>query len=283
MKKIVPVSLLILFVGGCANLPFQIPGGIAPTLAQVATQAAEVVEVVATNTPVPVEPTPTEVPAAVVMPKIEPDQTVTLFLDGLKSGGKFALTSNLFSSAFAARVKDDTGLDALFGPTDELGEFKVGSPTISSDSSHSSLEGTLYIPEPVNARFELVQENGEWKIDNIEMLSEAGEYPENPEEVVLAFLTAYQEAPDRMSSFLVSSRRAQQPPGGATAMLQINGDLGGMVVQSAAVSPEPPTAAITVTILAGGREYQRRFLLTIENSVWGIDAIEDLTGQTSTE
>ncbi|NLF50013.1 MAG: hypothetical protein GX577_02645 [Leptolinea sp.] len=283
MKKLIPVFLLFSLLGGCANLPFQIPGVAVPTLAQVATLASDVVEVVATNTPVPQEPTATEVPSLPVQPKIQPEQTVTLFLDGLKSGASYNLTSNLFSADYASQIKDDAGLAGIFGTTEDLGEFKVGYPTISSDSMSSTLESTLYIPEPINVQFSLVLENGEWKINDIIVLSPIGEYPSNPEEVVLAFLAAYQEAPDRMSHFLVSSRRAQQPPGGATSMLQINGDLGGMVVQSAAVSPEPPTASIEVTILAGGKEYQRRFLLTIENSVWGIDAIEDLSGQDTVE
>lgn len=283
MKKIISIALLVFILGGCANLPFQIPGVAAPTLEKIATQAVEIVEVVATNTPVPAEAAATDVPEIPVMPKIQPEETVTLFLDGMKSGAGFNLMSNLFSSSYADRIKDDAGIVGIFGSAGDLGDFKVGYPTISSDSMSSTLEGTLYIPEPVNAKFSLIVENGEWKINDITVLSKAGTYPSNPEEVVLAFLTAYQESPDRMSNYLVSSRRLQQPPGGATAMLQISGDLGGMVVQSAAVSPEPPTASITVTILAGGTNYQRRFLLTIENSVWGIDAIEDVSGQESIE
>ncbi len=70
-------------------------------------------------------------------------------------------------------MKDDAGLTAILGSVGSLGEFKIGSPTISSDSLNSTLEGTIYMPQPSNIRFTLVVENGEWKIDEITILSDS--------------------------------------------------------------------------------------------------------------
>lgn len=268
--------LLIMLLGtGCSSLPFQIPGISQPTLA-----ATLSIPITVTPQPAASEPTnapketSTLAPTTPVLPKIDPEKTVSLFLEGQKTGAKFTLTSNLFSSAYAVKIKDDTGLEAILGKSDALGEFKVGSPTYAPDLQKASLEATIYKPEPTNMRFNLIMENGEWKIDEISSITTGGEYPANPENVVLSFLTAYQEAPDRMSGFLTATRRAQQPPGGAVGMLQISGNLEGMVVQSAAVSPEPPTASIVVIIRASGKDYLRKFFLTKEASIWGIEAIE---------
>jgi hypothetical protein len=272
LKKIsVLVLLLTILATGCAyvpNLPFQIPG-----LSQPSPTVAPVKPVVVEATAIPV-PAVTLTPTMLVLPKIDPEKTVTLFLDGQKAGATFVLTSNLLSAGYANKLKDDAGLAAVFGSAASVGEYKIGTPTYSPDSLKSTVEGTIYMPQPSNVRFTLIVENGEWKIDEIALLSTAGDYPTTPEDVVLSFLTSYQEAPDRMSNFLVPSRRAQQPPGGSGAMLQINGSLEGMVVQSAAVNPEPPTASIVVIIRAGGKDYPRTFLLTKNGSNWGIDAIE---------
>jgi hypothetical protein len=266
------VLLVSLLASGCASLPVQIPGISKPTQTAAPTQT---VAVVATSTPqVKPDLAATITPAMPVMPKVDPEKTVTLFLDGQKAGATFVLTSNLLSAAYAGKLKDDAGLAAVFGTADSIGEYKIGSPTYSPDSLKATMDGTIYMPQPSNVRFTLVLENNEWKIDDIVLLTTAEEYPTTPEGVVLSFLTSYQEAPDRMSNFLVPSRRAQQPPGGAGAMLQINGSLEGMVVQSAAVNPDPPTAAIVVIIRAGGKDYPRTFLLTKDTSNWGIDAIE---------
>jgi hypothetical protein len=269
LKKIsVFVLLVTVLASGCANFPLQIPG-----ISQPSPTAAPIKPTAVAATVVP-QPVVTMTPTMPVLPKIGPEKTISLFLDGQKAGATFVLTSNLLSAGYAGRLKDDAGLAAVFGTAESVGDYKIGTPTYSPDSLKSTLEGTIYMPQPSNVRFTLVIENGEWKIDEITLLSSTGDYPTTPEEVVLSFLTSYQEAPDRMSNFLVPSRRAQQPPGGAGAMLQISGNLEGMVVQSAAVNPEPPTAAIVVIIRAGGKEFHRTFLLTKDASFWGIDAIE---------
>lgn len=276
MKKTTIVLMLItLLAAGCSSLPVQIPG-----LSQ-STPTVGATPVIATAQPTqptqstqPPQPEFTATPTMPVQPKIDAEKTISLFLDGQKAGATYALTSNLMSAAYAAKVKDDTGLIALLGTPESIGSYKIGSPSYSADLSKATLEGTIYLPEPSNARFSLIIENSEWKIDDVTLLSSTGDYPTTPEAVVLSFLTSYQEAPDRMSNFLIPSRRAQQPPGGAAGMLQINGSLEGMVVQSAAVNPDPPSASIHVVIRAGGKDYVRRFLLTKDASLWGIDAIE---------
>ncbi len=276
LKKISFAFLLILLLAtGCSTLPIQIPGITQPTLAATLSVPITVTPPPAVNEPAgKPKATATLAPTTPVLPKIDPEKTVSLFLEGKKTGAKFTLTSNLFSAAYASKINDDAGLEAILGPVETLGEYKVGSPSYSADLMKASLEMTIYKPQPTNMRVDLIMENNEWKIDEITPITTGGEYPSNPEGVVLSFLTAYQESPDKMSSFLTGARRGQQPPGGAAGMLQINGSLEGMVVQSAAVSPEPPTASIVVIIRAGGKDYPRKFFLTKEASLWGIDAIE---------
>ncbi len=224
MKKICVIILVSILASGCANLPVQIPGLSLPTLAAVSTQT---VVMEATEKP---QAAVTITPTMLILPQVDPEKTVSLLLDGQKAGATFVLTSNLLSAGYAAKLKDDAGLAAVFGSAESIGEYNVGSPTYSADGLKSTLDGTIYMPQPTNVKFLLVTENGEWKVDEIVMLSSTGDYPTTPEGVVLGFLTSYQEAPDRMSSFLIPSRRAQQPPGGAGAMLQISGSLEGMVV-----------------------------------------------------
>jgi hypothetical protein len=268
LKNITFLIIFAFLASGCANLPFQLPGVASP----------------ATQTPIPL-PTATEIratevptaaPSATVLPspKNDPVKALTIFLDGQKGGAPFALTSNLLSSSLASVVKDDSALKTMLGAPESIGEFKIGSPAFSNDLQSSILETTVYTPEPSNIRFSMVVENGEWKIAEIKVLTGAVDYPATPENVVLSFLAAYQEAPDRMSNYLTSTRRAAQPPGGAAAMLQISGGLEGMVIQSAAVNPEPASASIKVLIRAGGKDFPRTFLLTKDNTNWGIEAIE---------
>lgn len=288
MKKLTIVLFLFtILLSGCAGLP-QIPALAIPTAAVLATPipngptktpAAEAVPsiaapaVAAPTTAAPViEPTFSS--AMPVLPEIDPEKTVSLFLEGKKANANFALASTLLSAKYAAQVKDDAGLAAIFGTDAVIGEYKVGVPSYSADALSSSLDSTIYLPEASNVRFNLVMENNEWKIDGIAILTQSGEYPTTPEGVILGFLASYQEAPDRMSSFLTSTRRGQQPPGGSTAMLQISGNFEGMVIQSAAVNPDPPTASIVVVIQAGGKNYPRKFILTRDAAGWGIDSIE---------
>jgi hypothetical protein len=278
---IIPV-LLTLTLSGCAAIP-QIPSLAIPTAAVLATAIPNG----PTKTPAAAVPPTTSAPAAAtsaataapamqVLPAIDPEKTVSLFLEGEKAKANFALASKLFSANLIAQVKDDAGLAAILGKDSVISEYKVGFPSYSADALSASLESSVYLPQPSNIRFNLVLENNEWKIDGLTILTKSGEYPTAPEGVVLAFLASYQEAPDRMSGFLTAARRAQQPPGGSTAMLQISGNFEGMVVQSAAVNPDPPTASIIVMIQAGGKDYLRKFILSRDVAGWGIDSIESL-------
>lgn len=276
MKYFIILLIFAIFLGGCSSLPFQVPEIQIPGVANTHEQP------VAAETPVP-EPTspaqPTIAPTEISQPKIDPASAVQIFLDGQKEGIPYALTSNLLSSSLSSKVKDDNGLRGLMGSPESISEFKSGSPTFSGDLQKATLEVTMYSPQPTNLRFSLLVENGEWKIDEIVLLSGSAEYPVTPEGVVLNFLTSYQESPDRMSNYLTADRRASQPPGGAAAMLQIRGTLEGMVIQSAAVNPEPPSAVIKVLIRASGVDYPRTFLLARDAGGWGIDAIDVTNGQ----
>jgi hypothetical protein len=272
LKKINVVLLTAFLLTGCSSLPVQLPILSVPTAAVLATVPAA--NTVVEPTHIPPTAAVTATPTMLVLPKIDPEKTVSLFLDGKKANADFALISKLLSANYASQLKDDAGLAAVFDPEAVIGEYKIGTPTYSADSQSATLDSTIYMPEPSNVRFTLVLENAEWKIDQVTVITTSSDYPTAPEGVVLGFLTSYQEAPDRMSSFLTATRRGQQPPGGASAMLQISGSLEGMVIQSAAVSPEPPTASIVVVIRAGGKDYPRKFILSKDGSGWGIDAIE---------
>jgi len=266
MKNVSFLILIMILFSGCTSLPFKLPGVSSPSTATPAPQPI----VVETETQVKLTSTPTSVPR----PKNDPSKAITIFLDGQKAGTPFALTSNLLSSSLASSVKDDPALKVLLGSQAHISDFKISSPSYTQDLQKSSVEATVYMPQSSNLRFSMLIENGEWKIEEIKVLSGIDEYPTTPEGVVHSFLITYQEAPDRMSNFLTATRRSAQPPGGASSMLQISGSLEGLVIQSAAVNPEPPSAAIKVMIRAGGKDYSRNFLLTKENANWGIDAIE---------
>jgi hypothetical protein len=270
LKNFTLFLVLTILLSGCANLPFQLPGSAKPATATALPEPSKVVATVKAES----SPTPTSAP----QPKNDPTKALTIFLDGQKSGTPYALISNLLSSSLSTKIKDDAGLKLILGSPESIGEFKIGSPSFSDSQQKSILDATVYMPKPANLRFAMVVENGEWKIDEIKVVSGTEDYPTTPEGVVLSFLTAYQEAPDRMSNFLTATRRSTQPPGGATAMLQINGGLEGMVIQSAAVNPDPPTASIKVLVRAGGKDYPRTFFLTKDDANWGIDGIEITTG-----
>lgn len=98
-------------------------------------------------------------------------------------------------------------------------------------------------------------------------------YPADPEGVVAAFLTAYQDNPQDMQSYLSSGRLADLPEGGVNAFLGITGQLDGFAIQSAAVSPNPPAAVIAVGMVVDGSETSRYFYLAFDYSHWVIDDI----------
>ncbi|NPV76400.1 MAG: hypothetical protein HPY59_08485 [Anaerolineae bacterium] len=101
-------------------------------------------------------------------------------------------------------------------------------------------------------------------------------YPQTPEMVVNAFLTAYQDNPVEMSSFLGAARLLSMPEGGVNALLGVTGKLEGFAIQSAAVNPDPPEALLEVGLAVDGSEMRRRFHLSFENGRWVIENIETI-------
>lgn len=98
-------------------------------------------------------------------------------------------------------------------------------------------------------------------------------YPPDPEGVVSAFLAAYQGQRQDMPSYLSSGRMANLPEGGAVALLGVTGQLDGFAIQSAAVSPDPPTAIVEVGMVVDGGQILRQFYLVFDYSRWAIDDI----------
>lgn len=105
-------------------------------------------------------------------------------------------------------------------------------------------------------------------------LERGADYPDTPEGVVLAFLNAYQEDPEQMSRYLSRAWLGLLPESGGASLLEIDGDLEGFAIQSAAVSLEPPGAVIVTGIQAGGVETLRRFTLGKEDGYWVVLSIE---------
>lgn len=99
-------------------------------------------------------------------------------------------------------------------------------------------------------------------------------YPQTPEMVVNAFLSAYQDNPAEMSAFLSAARLLAMPEGGVNTLLGITGKLESFAIQSAAVNPNPPEALLEVGLMADGSEMIRRFHLLSEDERWVIDGIE---------
>lgn len=102
-----------------------------------------------------------------------------------------------------------------------------------------------------------------------------GQYPEDAEGVVIAFLTAYQSDQEEMAQYLSQAFQKTIPEGGPGLLLQFRDILEGYAVTSAAVSKDPPAAIITVAIkIAGTADSTRVFTLAKEDGKWVITGIE---------
>lgn len=99
-------------------------------------------------------------------------------------------------------------------------------------------------------------------------------YPETPELVVTAFLSAYQDNPVDMYGYLSAGRLQAMPAGGMEEFLGITGKLEGFAIQSAAVIPDPPVAQLEVGLVIDGNETKSLIDLVFENGRWLIDAVE---------
>jgi hypothetical protein len=103
----------------------------------------------------------------------------------------------------------------------------------------------------------------------------SGQYPEDAEGVVIAFLTAYQSDQEGMAQYLSQAFQKMVPDGGAGMLLQFRDILEGYAVTSAAVSKDPPAAIITVAVkVAGTADSTRVFTLAKEDGKWVITGIE---------
>lgn len=199
---------------------------------------------------------------------------VTGFLSALQNDPTAAGAQTFLSPTLQQQVSAGTSPATLGGLQGTVPAFELSAVTFAPDAGRAFVDASLLYAEPLNTRFELVKTGDGWKIDSITSQQGDAGYPSSPEMVVQIFLTAYQEAPDQMNQFLSASRLEQLPPGGAVGMLNINGSLEGSMIDSAAVNPDPPMAAITVSMRVGGEDVTRVFSLIKEGGRWKITNIE---------
>lgn len=200
--------------------------------------------------------------------------TVTGFLTALQNDPSGASAQAFLGPTLQQQVSAGTSTASLGGMEGTVPAFELSAVTFAADTARAFVDASLLYATPLNTRFELVKTDGGWKIDSITSQQGDAGYPSSPEMVVQIFLTAYQEAPDQMNQFLSSTRLEQLPPGGAVGMLNINGSLEGSMIDSAAVNPDPPMAAITVTMRVGGQDQTRIFSLIKEDGRWKITNID---------
>lgn len=99
-------------------------------------------------------------------------------------------------------------------------------------------------------------------------------YPATPEDVVSAFLRAYQEDANLMFQYLTPALQSQLPAEGITEVLAFDGVLEGFAIQSGSSGATPEMSVVTVNVQINGVGAQRNFYLTLVNQMWQIDAIE---------
>ncbi len=201
-------------------------------------------------------------------------EAVTGFLTALQSDPNNASAQTFLSPTLQQQVSAGTSPATLGGLQGSVPAFELSAVTFAPDAGRAFVDASLLYTAPLNTRFELVKTGEGWKIDSITSQQGEAGYPSSPEMVVQIFLTAYQEAPDQMNQYLSASRLEQLPPGGAVGMLNINGSLEGSMIDSAAVNPDPPMAAITVTMRVGGQDLTRIFSLIKEGGRWKITNID---------
>ena len=217
-------------------------------------------------------PFPTAGKVGVPLPELEGQarQVVIEFLSSLQSDPTGKKAETYLGPTLMKKVSGGEPVINLLGAENSIPKFELSAVSFSPDAAKASVDATLLYQTPLNKRFILVLDGSIWKIDDITSLEGAASYPPTPEQVVQAFLTAYQESPDQMVKYLSKMRLNELPPGGAVGMLNINGSLEGSMIDLAAVNPNPPNAAITVIMRVGGNDLTRVFTLTKENEQWKI-------------
>ncbi len=99
-------------------------------------------------------------------------------------------------------------------------------------------------------------------------------YPDTPDGVIEAFVEAYPDDTADMLLYLSSSLRASLPAGGPGALLNLSGNVSGMIILSGSAAPNPPQALFQVALQAGSEQVQRTFTLGQENGRWVITSIQ---------
>jgi hypothetical protein len=98
-------------------------------------------------------------------------------------------------------------------------------------------------------------------------------YPAAPDGVVQAFVDAYPDDTAGMLHYLGASLRASLPAGGPGALLNVQGDINGMLILSGSAVPNPPQAEFQVALQVGAEQVLRTFNLGQENGHWVITGI----------
>jgi hypothetical protein len=210
------------------------------------------------------------------LPKLETQarDVVSAFFTALQNDPTGKLATGFFGPKLQQVVSGGKPVNQLLGVQSTLPKYQLAAVSFSPDASLASVDVTLMYQKPANYRIGLVRAGETWKIDSILSLEGSAYYPATPEQVVQTFLQSYQEAPSQMEQYLSAKRLTMLPPGGAVGMLNINGSMEGMMIQSAAVNPDPPSATLSVAIRVGGKDVMRVFSLSKEKDQWKIDNID---------
>ncbi len=99
-------------------------------------------------------------------------------------------------------------------------------------------------------------------------------YPDTPDGVIQAFVEAYPDDTAGMLEYLGASLRASLPAGGPGELLNVQGDINGMLILSGAAVPNPPQAEFQVALEVGAVQVLRTFTLAQENGRWVITGIQ---------
>lgn len=206
--------------------------------------------------------------------EVQARDVVSAFLTSLKNDPSGKQSTGFLSQKLLDQVNAGKTIDQLLGGQGMIPAYQLSAVSFSPDTSMASIDASLMYQKPANYRFGLVRSGDTWKVDSILNMDSGDAYPPTPEGVVENFLQSYQEAPNQMEQYISPATLAQPQPGGAVGMLNINGSLEGMMIESAVVNPNPPSAVVTVAMRVGGKDVTRTFLLSKNNEQWKIDSIQ---------
>lgn len=134
------------------------------------------------------------------------------------------------------------------------------------------------VPQPVVNTPVVVPTTAPTAAPTVAVPAPAANYPGSAEEVVSALLTAYQESPADMLTYLSSGYAANLPAGGAAEAAQLGGTLESFTIQSGAANMNPPYAVVQVSIRLNGVDTVRIFQLIQENGLWKINMVDIARG-----